>query len=155
MLRVTFSVTTTITFAFRVTWHPCVKTFTIFFLALGFFTIAHFLLGRVFASVFSYHPHALNFLVILVSIRTSAATTLLRAHSPWRKALAVKLQAACFFTHTSALLFLFWSFKTLIGPKHHFLYRWVILIMLVLLYGGLLEFVHIMKVPINVVIQRF
>jgi hypothetical protein len=77
MFGVAFCVTATVAFAFGVTRHPCMETFTIFFLTLGFFTIAHLLLRPVFTSVFSYHSNTLNLFVVFVSVGASTATTLL------------------------------------------------------------------------------
>ena len=63
-----FRVAAAITLALGVTCHSSMKAFTVLFLALGFFAVAHLLLRCVLTPVLSNHSHALHFFVILVRV---------------------------------------------------------------------------------------
>lgn len=103
---------TLLTLTHRRARYSCIKTFAIFFLTLGFFTVASLkLLEAIWSKLIFLLYRLLRLLDLWLTvfmIWASIADAFWSAKLPWRKAFTVHLKALGFLTNTSSA-FLFWS----------------------------------------------
>lgn len=91
------------TFTILTTCNSCIKTFTIFFLALGFFTdTSRIIFSRTFAFYLNFS--LFHKLFVLMSVTTTITAALRCAFFTWWKTLTIIFKAASFSASASSLL---------------------------------------------------
>ena len=121
VLAAALAVKTTLALALLSTGLSRIEALTVLFLTLRLFAVASLSSGCIFWPMLPHGTDIFYFLAVAGYVDTIAARAFLSAYSSIFKALAVKLNASCFFAHTSCFPLLLWSSKIFGGLDGHIL----------------------------------